>query len=105
MEAQIRPIRSGLAIKHGITMLNSPGTIDSDYRGEIKVDRDQSCGSVGGFQRSRSGERIAQLVVAAGGCGSAWEQVENLDATGRAEGGFGSTQRSLTGRWFGDLWK
>ncbi|MBR6886382.1 MAG: dUTP diphosphatase [Bacteroidales bacterium] len=85
-EAQIRP-RSGLALKHGITVLNSPGTIDADYRGELKVllvnlsDRD--------FEVN-PGERIAQMVVARYQQ-VAWEQTDSLDSTDRGEGGFGST--------------
>ena len=87
-EAQIRP-RSGLAAKHGLTCLNTPGTIDADYRGEVKVilinlgDKD--------FTIAR-GERIAQMVVAPVTQG-VWEQVETLDDTERGEGGFGSTGR------------
>lgn len=85
-EAQIRP-RSGLALKHGITVLNSPGTIDADYRGELKVllvnlsDSD--------FEVN-PGERIAQMVVARYQQ-VAWEQTDSLDSTDRGEGGFGST--------------
>ena len=85
-EAQIRP-RSGLALKHGITVLNSPGTIDADYRGELKVllvnlsDRDLEV---------NPGERIAQMVVARYQQ-VAWEQTDSLDSTDRGEGGFGST--------------
>ncbi|NNJ73532.1 MAG: dUTP diphosphatase [Anderseniella sp.] len=85
-EAQIRP-RSGLAIKHGITCLNTPGTIDADYRGEIKVilvnlghDR---------FTINR-GDRIAQMVVAPV-VQATIMQVDVLDDTGRGAGGFGST--------------
>ncbi len=87
-EAQIRP-RSGLAVKHGITMLNSPGTIDSDYRGEIKV----ICINHGqeNFLIQR-GERIAQLIVAAF-TRVAWQATENLEETTRAAGGFGHTGR------------
>lgn len=87
-EAQIRP-RSGLAAKHGITVLNSPGTIDADYRGEIKVvlvNLSKEPFTI------NNGERIAQMVVAK--CEQAeWEQVETLDATERGEGGFGHTGR------------
>ncbi len=85
-EAQVRP-RSGLAIKQGITCLNSPGTVDADYRGELKVilinlsDRDQII---------HPGDRIAQMVI-----GSVekvtWEEVEILQETDRNEGGFGHT--------------
>ena len=85
-EAQVRP-RSGLALKHGITVLNSPGTIDADYRGEvgvILVNLSQEPFTI------HDGERIAQLVVAR------HEQpelvaVESLDETARGEGGFGHT--------------
>ncbi|MBO4333523.1 MAG: dUTP diphosphatase [Paludibacteraceae bacterium] len=87
-EAQIRP-RSGLAAKHGITVLNSPGTIDADYRGEIKVvlvNLSKEAFTI------NNGERIAQMVVAK--CEQAeWEQVETLDTTERGEGGFGHTGR------------
>lgn len=87
-EAQIRP-RSGLAAKHGITVLNSPGTIDADYRGEIKVvlvNLSKEPFTI------NNGERIAQMVVAK--CEQAeWELVETLDATERGEGGFGHTGR------------
>ena len=85
-EAQVRP-RSGLAAKKGITVLNSPGTIDSDYRGEIKVilvNLSQEPFLV------EDGERIAQMVVARHEQ-IQWEQVEVLDETDRGEGGFGST--------------
>ena len=85
-EAQVRP-RSGLAAKHGITVLNTPGTIDADYRGEIKVIlvnlSDQPFEIV-------PGERIAQMVIARHEHVE-WEQVEQLDATERGAGGFGST--------------
>lgn len=85
-EAQIRP-RSGLALKHGITVLNSPGTIDADYRGEIKVlliNHGQEPFSI------KHGERIAQLIVAKYSQIS-WEIVEKLPETVRGEGGYGST--------------
>jgi len=85
-EVQIRP-RSGLAYKHGITVLNSPGTIDSDYRGEIGVllvNLSQEAFIV------ENGERIAQMVVAAHGQ-VAWEIVSELTDTDRGAGGFGST--------------
>ena len=85
-EAQVRP-RSGLAAKKGITVLNSPGTIDADYRGEIKVilvNLSQEPFLV------EDGERIAQMVVASHEQ-IQWEQVEVLDETDRGEGGFGST--------------
>ena len=85
-EAQIRP-RSGLAAKFGITVLNSPGTIDADYRGEIGVIlanlSDQS------FTIS-DGDRIAQMIIAAY-AHTKWEEVDVLDETKRGKGGFGST--------------
>lgn len=87
-EAQIRP-RSGLAIKHGITVINSPGTIDADYRGEIKV------GLVNLSAEDfiiRDGERIAQMVVARHEQVE-WEPVEALESTERGAGGFGHTGR------------
>lgn len=85
-EAQIRP-RSGLAYKNGITVLNSPGTIDADYRGEIKVllvnlSKDAFV--------IENGERIAQMVIAKHEQ-IAWELVNELSSTQRAQGGFGST--------------
>jgi dUTP pyrophosphatase len=87
-EAQVRP-RSGLAIKHGITMLNSPGTIDSDYRGEIKVIAVNH--SDVPFTVTR-GERIAQLVVAPV-VRVSWSRHGTLQETQRGEGGFGSSGR------------
>ena len=87
-EAQVRP-RSGLAAKHGITVLNTPGTIDADYRGEIKVILVNL--SQDPFEIV-PGERIAQLVVARHERVE-WEQAETLDETGRGAGGFGSTGR------------
>jgi len=87
-EAQIRP-RSGLALKHGITVLNAPGTVDSDYRGEVSVllvnlgDRP--------FRLTR-GERIAQLVVAPV-TRIAWQEQASLSETARGAGGYGSTGR------------
>ena len=87
-EGQVRP-RSGLAFKHGITCLNSPGTVDADYRGEVKVilinlgEEDFVI---------RRGERIAQLIVAPV-VQAVWSEVENLDDTARGAGGFGSTGR------------
>ncbi len=87
-EVQVRP-RSGLALKHGVTCLNTPGTIDSDYRGEVKVILanlgDQS------FDIAR-GDRIAQLVPAAV-LRATLDEVESLDDTVRGAGGFGSTGR------------
>jgi dUTP pyrophosphatase len=85
-EAQVRP-RSGLALKHGITCLNSPGTIDADYRGELRVLLVNL--SQEPFAISR-GERIAQLVVAKVER-VAWQEVTGLDETTRGHGGFGST--------------
>lgn len=87
-EAQVRP-RSGLAAKHGITVLNTPGTIDADYRGEVKVilvNLSQEPFEI------VPGERIAQLVVARHERVE-WEPVETLDETERGAGGFGSTGR------------
>jgi dUTP pyrophosphatase len=85
-EAQIRP-RSGLAYKHGITVLNSPGTIDADYRGEIKVLLVNLSNQAFVI---RNGERIAQMIVAKHEQVS-WLEVEQLDDTTRGEGGFGHT--------------
>lgn len=85
-EAQIRP-RSGLAYKHGISVINSPGTIDSDYRGEIKV----ILGNLGTEPFTiEPGMRIAQMVIAKHEIVE-WNQVSNLDETTRGSGGFGST--------------
>jgi dUTP pyrophosphatase len=85
-EAQIRP-RSGLALKHGITCLNTPGTIDADYRGEVGVILINHGEET--FEISR-GERIAQMVIAPVTQG-VWQEVDNLDETGRGAGGFGSS--------------
>jgi dUTP pyrophosphatase len=87
-EIQVRP-RSGLAAKHGLTCLNTPGTIDSDYRGEIKVILINLGQEAFTIQR---GERIAQLVLAPV-TRLAWSEVESLDETARGTGGFGSTGR------------
>ncbi len=87
-EIQVRP-RSGLAAKHGLTCLNTPGTIDSDYRGEIKVILVNLGQEAFTIQR---GERIAQLVLAPV-TRLAWQAVESLDETERGAGGFGSTGR------------
>ena len=87
-EAQVRP-RSGLAAKHGITVLNSPGTIDADDRGEVRVILVNL--SEEPFEIV-PGERIAQMVVARHEQVE-WEPVETLDATVRGAGGFGSTGR------------
>jgi dUTP pyrophosphatase len=85
-EVQVRP-RSGLALKHGITCLNTPGTIDSDYRGEVKV----ILANLGAepFDVVR-GERIAQLVPAPV-LKAGFDEVDDLDSTARGAGGFGST--------------
>ena len=87
-EAQVRP-RSGLAAKHGISVLNAPGTIDADYRGEVKVILVNLSNEP--FVVN-PGERIAQMVVAQY-AKVEWEEVEILDETLRGEGGFGSTGR------------
>ena len=87
-EIQVRP-RSGLAAKHGLTCLNTPGTIDSDYRGEIKVILINLGQDAFTIQR---GERIAQLVLAPV-TQLAWIEVDALDETDRGAGGFGSTGR------------
>jgi dUTP pyrophosphatase len=87
-EIQVRP-RSGLAAKHGLTCLNTPGTIDSDYRGEIKVILVNLGQEAFTIQR---GERIAQLVLAPV-TRLAWQSVDSLDETERGAGGFGSTGR------------
>lgn len=85
-EAQVRP-RSGLALKHGITVLNTPGTIDADYRGEIMV-------LLVNFSNEdfvvKDGERIAQMIIAQY-AKAAFESVEVLDETERGEGGYGHT--------------
>lgn len=85
-EVQIRP-RSGLALKNGITCLNTPGTIDSDYRGELKVLLINLSNET---QQINNGDRIAQLVVAKVEA-AVLVQVEALGSTARAEGGFGHT--------------
>lgn len=85
-EIQVRP-RSGLALKHGITVANAPGTIDSDYRGEVKViliNHGEEPFAI------RRGDRIAQLVLAPV-TRATWLEVAELDETERGEGGFGST--------------
>ena len=87
-EMQVRP-RSGLAAKHGITVLNSPGTIDADYRGEIRIILVNLSGEAFTIE---PGERIAQLVVARHEQVE-WEPVEELGTTERGAGGFGSTGR------------
>ncbi|MBX2905594.1 MAG: dUTP diphosphatase [Taibaiella sp.] len=83
-EAQIRP-RSGMAIKRGLTVINSPGTIDSDYRGEIMVGIVNLSNEA---QTIEDGERIAQMIVSAYAT-VAWESAEVLDDTVRGDGGFG----------------
>ena len=85
-EIQVRP-RSGLAFKHGITVPNTPGTIDSDYRGELKVLLINHGDETFAIER---GDRIAQLVLAPV-TQAAWQEVDELDETTRGEGGFGST--------------
>ncbi len=85
-EVQVRP-RSGLALKHGVSVPNAPGTIDSDYRGELKVIL-INLGS--GHFAIRRGDRVAQLVLAPV-TRAAWQEVDALDETGRGTGGFGST--------------
>jgi dUTP pyrophosphatase len=85
-EAQIRP-RSGLAVKHGISIVNAPGTIDADYRGEIKiilVNLSQQDFVI------QDGERIAQMIIARHEKAE-WMQVDELEKTGRGAGGFGHT--------------
>ncbi len=85
-EAQIRP-RSGLAFKNGITVLNSPGTIDADYRGEVKVllvNLSDTAFLI------NDGERIAQMIIAKHETVN-WKQVESLEESERGAGGFGST--------------
>ncbi|SHO48903.1 deoxyuridine 5'-triphosphate nucleotidohydrolase [Desulfopila aestuarii DSM 18488] len=85
-EIQVRP-RSGLAVKHGVTIINSPGTIDSDYRGEIKIGLINLGKEPFTIKR---GDRIAQLVLAPVTIAS-WQLVEELDDTARGTGGFGHT--------------
>ncbi len=88
LEAQIRP-RSGLAIRHGISMVNAPGTIDADYRGEVRVILINHGQEPFTIQR---GERIAQMVIAPV-LQIDWEPVGHLPETKRGEGGFGHTGR------------
>nr|WP_192895918.1 dUTP diphosphatase [Parerythrobacter lutipelagi] len=87
-EIQVRP-RSGLALKHGVSVPNTPGTIDSDYRGELKVIMINHGTEPFPIKR---GERVAQLVLAPVTL-AAWDEVAELDSTERGEGGFGSTGR------------
>jgi len=86
LEAQVRP-RSGLAAKRGITVLNSPGTVDADYRGEIGVILVNLSND---YFLIKDGERIAQLIIAKHEQ-ITWKEVSILDKTERGEGGFGST--------------
>ena len=87
-EAQVRP-RSGFALRDGVIPLNTPGTIDSDYRGEVKV----ILANLGAAPVAiRRGDRIAQMVIAPV-IQAAWDEVESLDQTARGAGGFGSTGR------------
>lgn len=88
-EAQIRP-RSGLAYKHGLTVLNSPGTIDADYRGEVKVLLVNLSNQPFTI---KNGERVAQMVVAKHEQ-PVWDEVEVLNETVRGEGGFGHTGKN-----------
>jgi dUTP pyrophosphatase len=85
-EGQVRP-RSGLALRAGITTLNTPGTIDADYRGEVKVILINHGARAVSIER---GERIAQLIIAPV-VQALWSEVASLDETGRGSGGFGST--------------
>jgi dUTP pyrophosphatase len=87
-EGQVRP-RSGLAAKHGVTVLNTPGTIDADYRGEIRVILVNLSSQAFEIQ---PGERIAQMVFAKHETAQ-WEEVEVLEESARGAGGFGSTGR------------
>ncbi len=91
-EAQVRP-RSGLALRHGIVLPNAPGTIDSDYRGEVSVILMNMGREDFLVQR---GDRIAQMVVAPV-AEPAWEEVQELDETQRGSGGFGHSGRSVVG--------
>ncbi|MCI5140039.1 MAG: dUTP diphosphatase, partial [Candidatus Electrothrix sp. AR1] len=83
---QVRP-RSGLAIKHGITVVNAPGTVDADYRGEVKIGLINLGNAPFIVQR---GDRIAQLILAPV-CQAQWQQVQELRRTERGVGGFGHT--------------
>lgn len=87
-EGQVRP-RSGLALKHGVTVLNAPGTIDSDYRGEVKVALINHAKEPFVVRR---GERVAQLLITPV-ARAAWSLVDALDTTARGSGGYGSTGR------------
>ena len=88
-EAQVRP-RSGLAAKHGISCVNTPGTVDADYRGEIRVNLINH--GQADFTVSR-GDRIAQMIIAPV-TQAVWEVSESLDETTRGTGGFGSTGKN-----------
>jgi dUTP pyrophosphatase len=88
-EAQVRP-RSGLAIRNGITMLNSPGTIDADYRGEVRVIVINHGSEPFTIQR---GDRIAQMIIAPV-TRAEWQPVDSLDETARGDGGFGHTGKN-----------
>jgi dUTP pyrophosphatase len=88
MEAQVRP-RSGLAIRRGLGLINSPGTIDSDYRGEIRI---PLINHDSGPQEIEHGERVAQLVLARV-VRIAWREMDELPGSERGAGGFGSTGR------------
>ncbi len=88
-EAQVRP-RSGLALKHGVTCLNTPGTIDADYRGEVKVLLINLGAELFAIRR---GDRVAQLIIAPVTRG-AWRVEAALPSSDRGAGGFGSTGRS-----------
>jgi dUTP pyrophosphatase len=91
-EAQVRP-RSGLALRHGVVLPNAPGTIDSDYRGEVQV----IVLNLGDAPfRIRRGDRIAQLVISRV-ARAEWDEVERLDETARGAGGFGHTGREAGG--------
>ncbi len=87
-EAQVRP-RSGLALKHGISVLNSPGTIDADYRGEVGVILINHGNGPFHIQR---GDRIAQMIITSF-CQATWQRVDSLEESERGEGGFGSSGR------------
>jgi dUTP pyrophosphatase len=89
MEAQVRP-RSGLAIKQGITCLNSPGTVDADYRGELKVILINLSNE---RQTIQSGDRIAQMVIQTVEK-IVWQEVKILNETSRGQGGFGHTGKN-----------
>lgn len=91
-EAQIRP-RSGLALKHGITLVNSPGTIDTDYRGEIQIIAINLGKEPVVIRR---GERVAQMVVQRV-CRARWREVSELPPSARQEGGFGHTDKKVKG--------